>query len=468
MDSTTIIRILAGILFLVLCLLYFYPTFKAMGKRNTGAIFALNLLTGWSTIGWVVALIWALKNDAVALRSDEVQQFTGRDRRIKGFIYILWSIVVLIFAFVIMNHTPQTNTSTQDAAQPSAPATSGDSHLSNASEEYRASDEIISPYEISRNPYKLKGHYGILDTVNVPLLMGTGGVVATSIRYPGGGLKFEKMIDEHTATYSVLVGEGSVIPDGEIAVILPNSDPPDSSRPWRVFVEGPMEGVNGFGAAIQVVRVRFEGYYVPLPPQQPVQATQDPEPVQVENSRPSAAQPEVTQEPKPVPVENPTPPGQPPSVAEIDQQAIALWNQKRYSDAIPLFNRACSAREADACYYLGVMSEFGHGVAQDFSRERELYLKACQAGNRPACNDLGILQDYEPDLLQCKSATLAIMVNRYTGSCNGGDGASCSTLAHMYSYGCGIAKDADKARQLYSKACTAGNQQGCDRLKEMQ
>ena len=85
MDSVMVIQILAGILVLVLCLLYFYPTFKALGKRNTGAIFALNLLTGWTTIGWVLALIWALKNDAVALRPDEVQQFTGRDRRIKGF-----------------------------------------------------------------------------------------------------------------------------------------------------------------------------------------------------------------------------------------------------------------------------------------------------------------------------------------------------------------------------------------------
>jgi uncharacterized protein YecT (DUF1311 family) len=113
MDNTTIIQILAGILFLVLCLLYFYPTFKAMGKRNTGAIFALNLLTGWSAIGWVVALIWALKNDAVALRPDEVQQFTRRDRRIKGLIYILWSIVAMILAIVVM-----TETHTFPASQP--------------------------------------------------------------------------------------------------------------------------------------------------------------------------------------------------------------------------------------------------------------------------------------------------------------------------------------------------------------
>jgi len=195
-------------------------------------------------------------------------------------------------------------------------------------------------------------------------------------------------------------------------------------------------------------------------------ASQRPTVMPAENSKPFAAQFEIPQEPKPI--ANSNPPAQPPSIAEIDQQAVELFIQKRYADAIPLFNRACTAREADACYYLGVMSEFGHGVVQDLSRERELYLKACQAGNRPACSDLDILQNYEPDLLQCKSTTLATMVSRYTDSCNGGDGASCSTLAHLYSYGCAIAKDADKARQLYSKACTIGNQEGCERLREIQ
>jgi hypothetical protein len=221
-------------------------------------------------------------------------QATQGNRLARNFGFIALIVVVLIIAFAIINHAPQTGTSNQDAAQPSATTKGGDSGISNDSEGYHASNEIIRPYEISRNPYKLKGHSGILDTVNVPILMGAGGVVVTSVRYPGGGLKFEKMIDEHTATYSVLViEEGSAIPNGEIAVILPNSDPPDSSRPWRVIVEGPMEGVNGFGAAIQVVTIRFEGYYVPLPPQQPVQAPQEPAPVPVEGeySKPSAARP---------------------------------------------------------------------------------------------------------------------------------------------------------------------------------
>jgi len=129
-DSTLILRIFAGILFLVLCLLYYYPTFKAMGKRDTGAIFALNLLTGWSTIGWVVALIWALKNDAVALRPDEVQQFTGRDRRIKVFIYILWSIVAIILAVAMV--ISYTSPASQPKTQQSTAADQSDQQQSTA------------------------------------------------------------------------------------------------------------------------------------------------------------------------------------------------------------------------------------------------------------------------------------------------------------------------------------------------
>lgn len=41
---------------------YFLPTIIAKGRKrpNTGAIFALNLFVGWTLIGWVIALVWAL------------------------------------------------------------------------------------------------------------------------------------------------------------------------------------------------------------------------------------------------------------------------------------------------------------------------------------------------------------------------------------------------------------------------
>lgn len=45
--------------------LYFYPTICAAGEHpKTTPIFALNLLAGWTLIGWIGALIWALNKPA--------------------------------------------------------------------------------------------------------------------------------------------------------------------------------------------------------------------------------------------------------------------------------------------------------------------------------------------------------------------------------------------------------------------
>ncbi|HTC55506.1 MAG TPA: superinfection immunity protein [Candidatus Sulfotelmatobacter sp.] len=47
-------------------ILYFLPSIIALarGKRDTLAIFLLNLFLGWSVVGWIVALVWAAKHDA--------------------------------------------------------------------------------------------------------------------------------------------------------------------------------------------------------------------------------------------------------------------------------------------------------------------------------------------------------------------------------------------------------------------
>jgi Superinfection immunity protein len=45
--------------FLLMC--YFLPAIVARCRahRNTMAIFMLNLLLGWTLLGWVAALVWA-------------------------------------------------------------------------------------------------------------------------------------------------------------------------------------------------------------------------------------------------------------------------------------------------------------------------------------------------------------------------------------------------------------------------
>ena len=46
-------------------MLYFIPTFAAMNRRhrNRSAIIALNVVGGWTLIGWLVALVWAFTSN---------------------------------------------------------------------------------------------------------------------------------------------------------------------------------------------------------------------------------------------------------------------------------------------------------------------------------------------------------------------------------------------------------------------
>ena len=43
--------------------IYFLPTIIGSNKKNRLAIFVLNLLLGWTVIGWIIALVWACCKD---------------------------------------------------------------------------------------------------------------------------------------------------------------------------------------------------------------------------------------------------------------------------------------------------------------------------------------------------------------------------------------------------------------------
>ena len=49
---------LVAILFIIF--IYLIPTFIAMGRRNNAGAIALNVLLGWTVLGWIAAFIWAV------------------------------------------------------------------------------------------------------------------------------------------------------------------------------------------------------------------------------------------------------------------------------------------------------------------------------------------------------------------------------------------------------------------------
>lgn len=67
--------LLAILILVVGFIVYFAPSFVAYGREhpNQTSIFVLNLLLGWTLIGWVCALVWAFTASAPQVPSDGVK-----------------------------------------------------------------------------------------------------------------------------------------------------------------------------------------------------------------------------------------------------------------------------------------------------------------------------------------------------------------------------------------------------------
>ena len=64
------------IVIILLIGLYFVPTIVGYVRKkdNKMSILMLNLFLGWTLVGWVVSLVWAVSKDKVAVQNIYVQQ----------------------------------------------------------------------------------------------------------------------------------------------------------------------------------------------------------------------------------------------------------------------------------------------------------------------------------------------------------------------------------------------------------
>jgi hypothetical protein len=145
-----------------------------------------------------------------------------------------------------------------------------------------------------------------------------------------------------------------------------------------------------------------------------------------------------------------------------NSEADVLFQQKRYSEALPLLDQGCTAGNGEECKDLGVIYANGFGFAQDLPRAVELFSKSCDEGNARGCFDLGISYKSGKGVRQDYAHAVAL----FSQSCDGGDAKGCGALGLMYDLGIGVARDALHAVTLYSKACNGGDAVGCDHIKE--
>jgi hypothetical protein len=68
-----ITRVTLLVIYWILIVCYFLPAQVAIRRHvpDTGSIMALNILAGWTLIGWVVAMVWACRD--VPLTAAEAQ-----------------------------------------------------------------------------------------------------------------------------------------------------------------------------------------------------------------------------------------------------------------------------------------------------------------------------------------------------------------------------------------------------------
>ena len=65
------------IIITITALFYFLPSFVAASRKNerAGQIFILNLFLGWTLIGWVIALVWAVgKNQGSEVKLQQLRK----------------------------------------------------------------------------------------------------------------------------------------------------------------------------------------------------------------------------------------------------------------------------------------------------------------------------------------------------------------------------------------------------------
>jgi cytoskeletal protein RodZ len=139
---------MAAFLILVALCLYFIPSFVAKNnnKTNITAIFVLNLLLGWTIIGWVVALVWAVtkethpvalkpKHQAVAEQKEKVAEASqrkegamfnsdGSTKKNWAVAICLIAVALLIFLGALLTKVAQEPPTQSAATRPTATALS--------------------------------------------------------------------------------------------------------------------------------------------------------------------------------------------------------------------------------------------------------------------------------------------------------------------------------------------------------
>lgn len=131
---------------------------------------------------------------------------------------------------------------------------------------------------------------------------------------------------------------------------------------------------------------------------------------------------------------------------------------KNYTMSAKMFKKTCDSGNAEDCTNLGRQYNEGKGVKKDLSKAMNLFKRACNSGDLKICLVVG--DAYFNGKIYKKDYFKAAKYMKK--SCDGGVGLACGLLGFMTEKGgYGIRKSINNAKDLYQKACSLNEKQGC-------
>jgi TPR repeat protein len=134
------------------------------------------------------------------------------------------------------------------------------------------------------------------------------------------------------------------------------------------------------------------------------------------------------------------------------EQALGLHGQKRYTEALPIFQNLAKQGNARAQFDLGIMYQNGQGVAQDDTQAVYWYRKAAEQGHINGQSNLGFMYHHGEGVAQDDTQA----VYWYRKAAEQGHAEAQTWLGAMYQNGEGVAQDYSQAVSWYRKAVEQG------------
>ena len=140
--------------------------------------------------------------------------------------------------------------------------------------------------------------------------------------------------------------------------------------------------------------------------------------------------------------------------------------EKDEAKAAAIFRAACERPEdktdpgaaengARACSLLGGLYIAGEGIPKDLEHGLDFSIQGCERGDSFGCFNAAVVEN-DP----------AKTAGYYERGCNLGDGESCHALATAYQKGNGVARNANRAKELDKRACDLGFAAACPKGKK--